>query len=156
MNFLIKYFHKFANTLLRSAQKLLNTATIGVQGIILNDNNQVLLVQHTYQKGWYIPGGGVKAGEAVVDALLRELKEEIGLTVYSEPEFFGIYHNNYKGINDYPIVYVVRNFKLELAKSNEIESMKWFSLEQLPEDISPGTRRRINEYLSHKARSKYW
>lgn len=156
MKYFINFFHKILNKLYHSVQKILNFATVGVRAMIFNQKNEILLVKHTYQNGWYIPGGGVKTGETVLDALLRELKEEIGLTVLSEPEFFGIYYNNYLGVNDYPVIYIIRDFKIESAKSNEIESIEWFPINQLPNNISPGTKRRIDEFITGKTRSKKW
>ena len=38
--------------------------TLGVRGLIIDKNDRVLLVKHTYVSGFYLPGGGVEAGEA--------------------------------------------------------------------------------------------
>jgi len=48
---------------------------------VLRRADRVLLIRH--EKGgrevWLLPGGGVNAGESLVDALRRELAEEVGL-----------------------------------------------------------------------------
>lgn len=42
---------------------------------------RVLLVEPTYKDYWEVPGGAVGAGESPYDAVVRELKEELGLSV---------------------------------------------------------------------------
>lgn len=53
-----------------------------VYGVIV-ENEKVLLVKQW--DGYDFPGGGVEKGESVHDALLREVKEETGLSVEAGP-----------------------------------------------------------------------
>jgi 8-oxo-dGTP diphosphatase len=48
---------------------------------ILRWNGRMLLCRHEKpgKEYWLLPGGGVKAGESLVQALVRELREEIGI-----------------------------------------------------------------------------
>lgn len=60
---------------------------VGVTGIILNDNNEILVFKHTYrQKQWSLPGGYIKAKEHPFEALEREIVEESGFVVSVEEE----------------------------------------------------------------------
>jgi len=55
---------------------------VGVTGIILNDNKEILLFKHTYRShSWSLPGGYLKAGEHPREGLEREIKEESGFIV---------------------------------------------------------------------------
>lgn len=52
-------FHKIANRLIRKILSLIGISTLGARAIVLNSENKILLVKHTYQSHWYIPGDGV-------------------------------------------------------------------------------------------------
>lgn len=56
---------------------------VGVVGLILNEDNEVLLLHHTYRKEypWGLPSGWIKKGEQPQEAIRREILEEIGVNV---------------------------------------------------------------------------
>ncbi len=56
--------------------------TRGVK-LIVRDGDDVLFVRHTYGRraAWELPGGGLKHGEAPLDAARREAEEELGLRI---------------------------------------------------------------------------
>lgn len=67
-----------AHYLYRAKWRLLRPITTGVRVMVLN-GDQVLLIRHTYQRGWFMPGGGLKRNETLEEAARRELREETGL-----------------------------------------------------------------------------
>lgn len=140
----------------RRVLKALRGATVGVRAIVQRDDGAVLLVRHTYRPGWSLPGGGVDSGETPLDAVIRELREETGVTPTQAPQFFGVYHNVYLGLDDYPIVYTVRTFTQQPTRSAEIAEVGWFSVDQLPLDTTPGSRRRIMEFAERSPRVDRW
>ncbi|MFA7301442.1 MAG: NUDIX domain-containing protein [Candidatus Shapirobacteria bacterium] len=82
---LAKIFHalnlskKFQLFLMRFSQDVF---LVGVTGIILNENKEILLFKHVYRShSWSLPGGYLKAGEHPREGLEREIKEESGLVV---------------------------------------------------------------------------
>jgi phosphoglycolate phosphatase-like HAD superfamily hydrolase/ADP-ribose pyrophosphatase YjhB (NUDIX family) len=63
-----------------AGQPELPVVTVGA--LIFNSRGQVLMIRtHKWSNLWGIPGGKVRFGEASVDALRRELKEETNLDV---------------------------------------------------------------------------
>ena len=58
--------------------------SLGVDAIVMNDKQQVLLVQRSDDKTWSMPGGWVESGETPDQAIVREVLEETGFEVVSE------------------------------------------------------------------------
>jgi 8-oxo-dGTP pyrophosphatase MutT (NUDIX family) len=54
---------------------------MGAGALLTDDQGRVLLVEPTYKDHWEVPGGSVEAGESPAAAAVRELEEELGLTV---------------------------------------------------------------------------
>lgn len=52
-------------------------ANVGI--VIANDKQQILLAKRHGKNAWQLPQGGIDEGESDLDALFRELYEEIGL-----------------------------------------------------------------------------
>lgn len=129
--------------------------TLGARALVIKED-EVLLVRHTYNEGWYTVGGTVDAGETPVKTIMRELLEEVGVTVEEEPLFMGIYHSDFLKRDDYVILYVVKLFSQVETVSPEIAELKWFKLNELPSDVSPATLRRIQEYLCEIPISENW
>ena len=130
--------------------------TVGARALVIK-GKKILLVKHTYKPHWYTIGGGVNSKESPLAAICRELQEEAGIYTLSPPELFGIYYNVYQGHDDYVVIYVCKDFKEEeYICPHEIAEKRWFPLDNLPEDMSPGSLRRIQEYLNLKPVSDQW
>ncbi len=154
-HFFLSLLHRFWNIKFYLIY-FLGGKNIDVRALVIKED-AVLLVKHTYAKGWwYAIGGSVERKEAPSEAIKRELMEEVGVKLEEAPQLFAIYHYTFKKRDDYVILYIVRSFTMFPANSLEIESSSWFKLHELPVDISPATRRRIEEFAGLREISNQW
>ncbi|WP_229428325.1 NUDIX domain-containing protein [Microvirga pudoricolor] len=123
--------------------------TLGVRGVVLDDEDRVCLIRHTYVEGWHLPGGGVETGETGLHALERELREEACIALSGRPSLHGVFFNRKISRRDHVLVYVVRDFTLAGVKApdREIAEAGFFPVERLPEGTTAATRRRLAEVL---------
>ena len=122
--------------------------TLGVRGLVVNEAGAVLLIQHTYMPGWYLPGGGVERGETCEESVIRELHEEAGILVEGRPVLLSMHSNDLRFSGDHVLIYRVERFtQTKPTQKGEILDMGWFALDALPADITPSTRKRIQEAL---------
>jgi ADP-ribose pyrophosphatase YjhB (NUDIX family) len=132
--------------------------TLGVRAVVLDGDNRVFLVEHSYVAGWHLPGGGVEVGESFREALGRELIEEGRIELVGEPVLHGVFFNSHVSRRDHVAVYVVRQFSQDrLPEPNrEIIACGFFAATALPDDTTPGTRVRILEVLEGKPKIATW
>jgi len=132
--------------------------TLGVRAVVVDKDDRVFLVKHSYVVGWHLPGGGVETGETFLEALRRELVEEGRIELVGEPALHGLFFNSHVSRRDHVAVYVVRQFAQDrLPKPNhEIVACGFFEADALPVDTTEGTRRRIREVLDGQARIATW
>lgn len=151
--------HRLLGRLAKLWWRMRRPRTLGVRAIILDPADRIALVRHTYLEHWYIPGGGVKKREGFAAGLARELREEVSIIEFAIERVLGIYHSRNEAKDDHVVVYVVRVADpTALAKADpiEIEAAEWFALDALPDDVSPATLRRIEEYRSGEVGGETW
>lgn len=98
---------------------------------LIQDGNRILLQNRVKEdwKGYTFPGGHVEPGESFVDAVIREMKEETGLTI-TNPRLVGV--------KQFPIEngrYIVMLFKATEFEGTVISSdegeMEWIDINDL-------------------------
>ena len=151
-----QFFFKFAaRTLQQPAARFLRGMTLGTRAAVF-DNDCVLLVRHTYAPGWFFPGGGVERGETLVQAALREMREESGI-LGEEPVLHGIFSNEEIFKGDHVAFYVVRKFThIAWTPNREIAEARFFPVAKLPSDVTGGTARRLDEIVNGAPVSAIW
>lgn len=138
--------------------RLTRGATLGAQGVVIDEEERVLLVRHGYRPGWHFPGGGIEWGESARDALARELHEEAGVLVEGEPRLHGLFCNTAVLPSDHIALFVVREWARDhIPKPNrEIVETGFFARNQLPSGTSQGVLRRLGEIFDGADLTPHW
>jgi 8-oxo-dGTP pyrophosphatase MutT (NUDIX family) len=117
---------------------------MGVRVMMIQDG-KVWLVRQTYMPGWFMPGGGIKKGETLDEAARREACEETGAEL-GELTLMGAYSNFTEWKSDHNILFVCTDFEFKGKPDSEIAELRAFALNELPDTIWLGHRRRLQEY----------
>ena len=128
-------------------------------GVIVYKNGKVLLQKRRDNGCWGYIGGCVELYEEVEQAAKRELFEETGLTAL-KLVLFGVFSGedmtyvlpNKDEVSNIDIVFVCTDFTGDVITStNETTDCKWFSIDNLPENISPPNVRPLNRFVQAQA-----
>lgn len=110
---------------------------VAVRALIVTENKMLAVKEVDGGDWWAIPGGGVDYGESLKDCLLREIKEEIGVSNSSVSSDFQIVHYNIgKVVNGVPRMNVY--FKVSvpsdgIIKTDHVEKWGWFTRDEFME-----------------------
>ncbi|MDX8342257.1 NUDIX hydrolase [Rossellomorea sp. YZS02] len=131
--------------------------TVGC-GIIIEENEQILLQHRIDEDNWCIPGGIMEIGETFEETARRESLEETGLTI-SDIELFGIYSGE-KCFVQYPngdktfsvqIIFKSKQFTGDL-KQKDVESRehRFFRKTELPANLNPRQKSFIIDWAEER------
>lgn len=104
----------------------------------------LMLVKHTYQNTWGLPGGWLEHGETIEEGARREIREEFGVDSDS-PQ---ILRTN--AVKSKPVIDVALSLHLlgvPRPDQLEVKTAKFFPLDSLPDNIIRTHKPYINEYL---------
>lgn len=127
--------------------------TIEVVAAIIHDNGKILATQRGYgefKDGWEFPGGKMQPGETPEEAIIREIKEELRVTIKPEKLLMTVEY-------DYPTFHLTMHCFFSVITEGTIElveheAMAWLEEPQL-ESVSwlPADIRVVHELQRHLA-----
>lgn len=140
------------------------THIVAVDGIVENERNEILLVKSRDKEVWTIPGGQVETGENLIDALIREIKEESGIDA-AVNKLVCVSSNTciYEGYNGYGTIPTKVMFGFtctylggELSDSDETTESRWIPRDEVLDYIKvPNLIERFKAYLNFDGNIQY-
>ncbi|MCF7832374.1 MAG: (deoxy)nucleoside triphosphate pyrophosphohydrolase [Candidatus Marinimicrobia bacterium] len=105
-----------------------------VAGIIELDGFILLCQRHRdsrrFPLKWEFPGGKVETGESPIDAIKRELEEELGIQVV-DPEKLDAYSFGYPGEEDFHLhIFKIHTYE-NTIQNRQFETMSWVRPEEI-------------------------
>lgn len=112
-----------------------NEYTIGVQAIIINSKKQILISQRSKDKKilplkWECNGGALLASEEVLDGIVREIYEELGIHLDKEK---AIFLKTAKNGTVFKEIYLFKmDFSIDVLsfKDKEVQNAKWVTIDE--------------------------
>lgn len=147
----------FTRPLFFAWSRLSRGMTLGVRGLVVDGEGRVLLVEHTYLPGWWLPGGGVDRGETAHDAVIREVWEEARVRVLAPPRLVSVHSNEAFFPGDHVLLFRIDAFTAgPFEPDGEIARIGWFAPDALPEPMNRASRDRIREALGGAPPTPEW
>lgn len=132
---------------------LFRPVIFGVKVVVVDPACRVLLVRHSYGNDalFMLPGGGVRRGEDILSAAIREVAEETGITI-SAPRLHGNFVDTSRGATNH-IATIVAAAAGEEPRTDgrEIVEAGWFAMDKLPPNLAAPSRLRIAEVRDGRA-----
>ena len=121
-------------------------------GILCDARGRVLVAERLgggpFQGLWEFPGGKIDDGETAVDALSRELAEELGITVTNSEPFMELHHEYPDRIVDLEF-FLVSDWQGEPA-GLEGQGIRWLPVSALePDELLPADAPVLEELRRH-------
>ena len=118
--------------------------THGVHAVPLTPAGELILVRLTYASGWRLPGGGRKADEPPEEAVIRELREELGMFAHGALRHVCDFRHAPDFRRGLGKLFIVRDVQYRPRRwSLEIEEVRAFALDRLPPDMASISRRQL-------------
>lgn len=118
--------------------------SVSVSAAVVDEEGRVLVIRRTDNGRWEPPGGVLELDESIHDGLVREVREETGITVEPGP-LTGVYKNMQRGI--VALVFRCRVVEGFAATTHEAAEVTWLSPAEVLEAMDEAYAVRILDAL---------
>lgn len=130
---------------------------LSASAVLRDRDGRVALVRNTYREGWSLPGGVVDDNEAPADACVREVREELGHAVDVPVRLLAV---QWAERGEGPVQFLSLTFDTGVCadpaalrpQEEEIAEIGFFPLDDLPEDLRPFMRTRLEAIIARRFR----
>lgn len=119
--------------------------------LVLIENNKILLQRRFntgYEDGKYsVVAGHVDKGETFTEAIIREVKEEVGIILKAEDlSVVHVMNRNIKDNERIDVFFVARKWtgNIENKEPNKCDDLSWFDLDNIPDNVIPYIKEAIS------------
>jgi 8-oxo-dGTP pyrophosphatase MutT (NUDIX family) len=141
-----------------------NSMVPSVNVVVANDAGDVLMIRRTDNGNWAVPGGAIDLGESVVEAGVRETREETGIEcrvtglvgIYTDPRHVILYTSNGEARQEFSIVLTAVPVGGQPTPSDESSDVRWVPRDDLAGyQVDRSMRLRLEHYLAGRGGSPY-
>ena len=125
--------------------------SVSVAGIVVRDDDRVLVIRRDDNGQWEAPGGVLELDESFEDGVRREVLEETGLKVTVE-RLTGVYKNLTHGI--VALVYRCRPADGDAHSTAEAREVRWMTREEVQSAMNPAFAVRVLDAFDDDAHSR--
>jgi ADP-ribose pyrophosphatase YjhB (NUDIX family) len=135
-----------------------NSIVPAASAVVTNPEGEILLQRRADNDLWALPGGTMDLGERIAETVVREVREETGLSVevtgivgiYSDPGHVIAYSNG-EVRQEFNICFAARLLGGRLSGSEESTEVRWVAPREIDElPMHESIRLRIKHFLEHR------
>ena len=133
-----------------------NSLVPSVNVVVANEAGEILMIRRSDNDNWAVPGGAIDLGESMVQAAVRETREETGIEceitglvgIYSDPKHVILYTSDGEVRQEFSIVLTASAVSGTPTPSNESSEVAWVRREDLDSySMDRSMRMRIGHHL---------
>lgn len=127
-----------------------STTKITTMCALINNNDVLMINRRKNWKGWAFPGGHLEPKESIIECVIREMREETGLTIL-DPIFKGITHfyDNCTGDRHIIFNYTAFHFEGELTNNCYEGKICWIPQKDIMSlELAEGMEHRLELFFN--------